>query len=53
MSSNGAVLDYQEAKVPLLKSLEEKSKRYDDDDDDDDQDLPCRVWIESKKLWQI
>ncbi|KAJ6367264.1 hypothetical protein OIU77_003600 [Salix suchowensis] len=52
MSSNGAVLDYQEAKVPLLKSLEEKSKRY-DDDDDDDQDLPCRVWIESKKLWQI
>ncbi|KAJ6420251.1 hypothetical protein OIU84_030211, partial [Salix udensis] len=51
MSSNGAVLDYQEAKVPLLKSLEEKSKRY--DDDDDDQDLPCRVWIESKKLWQI
>uniref|UniRef100_A0A6N2LDL8 Protein DETOXIFICATION n=1 Tax=Salix viminalis TaxID=40686 RepID=A0A6N2LDL8_SALVM len=51
MSSNGAVLDYQEAKVPLLKSLEEKSKRY--DDDDDVQDLPCRVWIESKKLWQI
>ncbi|KAJ6739892.1 PROTEIN DETOXIFICATION [Salix purpurea] len=51
MSSNGAVLDYQEANVPLLKNLEEKSKRY--DDDDDVQDLACRVWIESKKLWQI
>ncbi|KAG6767819.1 hypothetical protein POTOM_026707 [Populus tomentosa] len=47
MSGNGAVLDYQEAKVPLL---EEKTKR---DDDIVVQDLACRVGVESKKLWQI
>jgi MATE family multidrug resistance protein len=47
MSSNGAVLDYLEAKVPLL---EEKTKR---DDDIVVQDLACRVGVESKKLWHI
>lgn len=47
MSSNGAVLDYQEAKVPLL---EEKTKR---DEDIVVQDLACRVGVESKKLWHI
>ena len=47
MSSNGAVLDYQEAKVPLL---EEKTKQ---DDDIVVQDLARRVGVESKKLWQI
>jgi MATE family multidrug resistance protein len=51
MSSNGAVLDYQEAKVPLLQGLEEKTKR--DDDHTVVQDLACRVGVESKKLWQI
>lgn len=50
MSSNGAVLDYQKAKVPLLQGLEEKTKR---DDDIVVQDLACRVGVESKKLWQI
>ncbi|CAK7339621.1 unnamed protein product [Dovyalis caffra] len=50
MHSESAVQEYnQEAKVPLLQGLEGKNKG----DDDDDQDLARRVWVESKKLWQI
>ncbi|KAK8586664.1 hypothetical protein V6N13_085691 [Hibiscus sabdariffa] len=42
MSSNGVL---KEARVPLIGDLAEK--------DDRNQSLTTRVWIESKKLWQI
>ncbi|XVF61543.1 hypothetical protein PTKIN_Ptkin08bG0138100 [Pterospermum kingtungense] len=49
MSSNGAL---KEAKVPLIEDLA-AAERLEAEQDDPNQPLAKRVWIESKKLWQI
>lgn len=49
MSSNGAL---EEAKVPLIEDLA-SAELLKAEQDDQDQSLTKRVWIESKKLWQI
>lgn len=49
MSSNGAL---EEAKVPLIEDLA-SAERLKAEQDDQNQSLTKRVWIESKKLWQI
>ncbi|XVF15264.1 hypothetical protein REPUB_Repub09cG0136100 [Reevesia pubescens] len=49
MSSNGGL---EEAKVPLIKDLA-SAERLNPEQDDQNLSLAKRVWIESKKLWQI
>ncbi|XP_022773881.1 protein DETOXIFICATION 27-like [Durio zibethinus] len=49
MSSNGAL---EEARVPLIEDLA-SAERLKAEQDDQNQSLMKRVWIESKKLWQI
>ncbi|KAK9228588.1 hypothetical protein WN944_021540 [Citrus x changshan-huyou] len=47
MAGNG---ELEETNVPLLEDLASKVPKT---LDDSDQNLPRRVWIESKKLWYI
>ncbi|GLT33701.1 hypothetical protein SLA2020_082650 [Shorea laevis] len=49
MPGNGAL---EEAKVPLLNDLASAAKLK-AEQDNENQSLSKRVWIESKKLWQI
>ncbi|GMI99427.1 hypothetical protein like AT5G65380 [Hibiscus trionum] len=49
MSSNGVL---KETKVPLIGDLA-SAERLEAEKDDQNQSLTKRVWIESKKLWQI
>ncbi|XVF59069.1 hypothetical protein PTKIN_Ptkin07bG0245200 [Pterospermum kingtungense] len=49
MSSNGTL---EEARVPLIEDLASE-EQLEVDKDDHNQSLAERVWIESKKLWQI
>ncbi|TYG46288.1 hypothetical protein ES288_D11G245100v1 [Gossypium darwinii] len=49
MSSNGAL---KEAKVPLVEDLG-PAEGLKGEQDDQNQSLRRRVWIESRKLWQI
>lgn len=49
MPANGAL---EKARVPLLDDLVSAAKLK-SDQDDENQSLSTRVWIESKKLWNI
>ncbi|KAH7520482.1 hypothetical protein FEM48_Zijuj08G0148500 [Ziziphus jujuba var. spinosa] len=51
MPSNNSVR--KEENVPLLEDSPPTIRLKEEGDHDDEQDLSRRVWIESKKLWQV
>ncbi|CAI9111099.1 OLC1v1011236C1 [Oldenlandia corymbosa var. corymbosa] len=50
-SNHGEDEKIEEAQVPLLPHS--GSSKYEDYDDENDQNFKRRLWVESKKLWQI